>query len=167
MSLGTPKALRRPLANFQKHPCISLGEIWFTSCYHKVVGGGGSPEWIVRLGGENPEIVRSGEISAAQPPRRSGAPCLAAQPPRRLLGDQNPFARHSEAICNGKLPGFSLPAAPNHTRLVGIWRLHHSIKDDLEKSIPHFVNNRTALYRLVKRKNMCLGAPPTKMQYTQ
>ena len=154
MSLGTPKALRRPLANFQKHPCISLGEIWFTSCYHKVVGGGGSPEWIVRLGGENPEIVRSGEISAAQPPRR-------------LLGDQNPFARHSEAICNGKLPGFSLPAAPNHTRLVGIWRLHHSIKDGLEKSIPHFVNNRTALYRLVKRKNMCLGAPPTKMQYTQ
>ena len=92
----------------------------------------------MRLGGENPEIVRSGEISAAQPPRRSGAPCLAAQPPRRLLGDQNPFARHSEAICNGKLPGFSLPAAPNHTRLVGIWRLHHSIKDGLEKSIPHF-----------------------------
>ena len=133
MSLGTPKALRRPLANFQKHPCISLGEIWFTSCYNMVVGGwGGSPEWIVRLGGENPEIVRSGEIAAAQPPRCSGWPCLAAQPPRRLLGDKNTFARHSEAICNGNLPGFSLPAAPNHTRLVGIWRLHHSIKEGWE-----------------------------------
>ena len=73
----------------------------------------------MRLGGENPEIVRSGEIAAAQPLRR-------------LLGDQNTFARHSEAICNDKLPGFLLPAAPNHTRLVGIWRLHHSIKEGWE-----------------------------------
>ena len=56
----------------------------------------------------------------------------AATPVGPDLGDQNPFARHSEAICNGKLPGFSLPAAPNHTRLVGIWRLHHSIKEGWE-----------------------------------